>query len=122
MAIVHAETTEDCFNRMLTIMLMTGIQIETVEIQRMLAKAIDLIVHVELFADGVRRVTTISDVYFDNENNKVIVKDVFQYKQTGISEKGEILGEWVLDKTPPRCMLKFKKYRVKLPEGFFNEK
>ena len=65
LAIIHAETVEDCFNRMLQMMLMTGIQLATVEIQKIIAKAVDLIVHVELFSDGRRRVTAVSDVYFD---------------------------------------------------------
>ncbi|MCK5082618.1 MAG: CpaF family protein [Candidatus Omnitrophica bacterium] len=121
LAIVHSETTEDCFNRMLTIMLMTGIQLETLEIQRIIAKSIDLIVHVELFMDGRRRVTAVSDVYFDNETNKIVIHDIFQFKQSGMSKSGEVLGEWVMDKRPPSCMPKFHKHMVKLPDGFFNE-
>lgn len=121
LAIVHSETTEDCFNRMLTIMLMTGIQLATVEIQKMIAKAIDLIVHVELFMDGRRRVTAISDVHFDEEKSKVIIKDVFQFRQKGISESGEILGEWVMDRQRLPFMDKFEKRMVKLPDGFFDK-
>jgi len=121
LAIVHAETVEDCFNRMLTMMLMTGIQLETIEIQKIIAKAIDLIVHVELFMDGVRRVTSVADVYFDNETNKVVIKDIFRFKQTGMSKSGEVLGEWVMDKTPPSCMPKFHKHMIKLPDGFFEK-
>ncbi|MBN1870335.1 MAG: CpaF family protein [Candidatus Omnitrophica bacterium] len=121
LAIVHSETTEDCFNRMLTIMLMTGIQLETSEIQKIIAKAIDLIVHVELFMDGIRRVTAISDIYYNDETGKVVMNDIFKFKQTGMSDKGEVLGEWVLNKQPPTCMAKFHKHMVKLPDGFFNE-
>ena len=121
LAILHSETTEDCFNRMLTIMLMTGIQLATNEIQKIIAKSIDLIVHVELFMDGKRRVTAVSDVYFDNKTEKIVINDVFQFKQSGMSKSGEVLGEWVMDKTPPSCIQKFHKHMVKLPDGFFNE-
>jgi len=121
LAIVHSETTEDCFNRMLTIMLMTGIQLSTIEIQKIIAKAIDMIVHVELFKDGHRRVTAISDVYFDEDKKKVVVEDVFTFKQTGVSKSGEILGQWVLTKKKPYFMSKLDKYMVKLPEGFFGK-
>jgi len=121
LAIVHSETTEDCFNRMLTIMLMTGIQLETLEIQKIIAKSIDLIVHVELFMDGYRRVTAVSDVYFDNATGKIVMNDVFQFKQSGMSKSGEVLGEWVMDKRPPSSISIFHKHMVKLPDGFFNE-
>ncbi len=121
LAIVHSETVEDCFNRMLTIMLMTGIQLETLEIQKIIAKSIDLIVHVELFMDGRRRVTAVSDVYFDHATDKIVINDIFQFKQNGMSKSGEVLGEWAMDKSPPSCLEKFHKYMVKLPDGFFKE-
>ncbi|HQP10816.1 MAG TPA: ATPase, T2SS/T4P/T4SS family [Candidatus Omnitrophota bacterium] len=121
LAIVHAETTEDCFNRLITLMLMTGMRLSTLEIQKMIAKAIDLIVHVELFVDGRRRVTAASDVYFDKTRNEVVINDVFKFQQAGMSDAGEILGEWVMDKREPTFMSKFRKHMVKLPEGFFNK-
>ncbi len=121
LAILHSETAEDCFNRMMTIMLMTGIQIDVTEIQKIIGKAIDLIVHVELFMDGRRRVTSVSDIYFDKKTDKVVMNDIFSFQQKGMSETGDIIGEWVMDKTVPSCMPKFDKRMVKLPEGFFNE-
>jgi pilus assembly protein CpaF len=120
LSIVHSETTEDCISRIITLMLMTGIRLNTLEIQKMIAKAIDLIVHVELFMDGRRRVTAVSDICFDKSANEVVLNDVFKFKQQGMSESGEILGEWVMDKREPEFMPKFRKHMVKLPEGFFN--
>ena len=121
LAIVHAESPEDCYNRMVTMMLMTGINLSTEEIRRQVAKAIDLIVHVELFMDGRRRVTNICDVRFDREKNVVDLHDVFRFKQTGVSEAGEITGDWVMDKANPSFYYKFEKKFVKLPEDFFNK-
>jgi len=121
LAIVHAETIEDCFNRMLTMMLMSGIQMETNEIQKIIAKAIDLIVHVELFMDGRRRVTAVSQIHFDEQKEKVILQDVFRFDQTGMSETGEIIGQWHMDTGKPNFMDKLNKRMVKLPEGFFNK-
>ncbi|MDO8580535.1 MAG: ATPase, T2SS/T4P/T4SS family, partial [Candidatus Omnitrophota bacterium] len=72
LAIVHAETPEDCFNRMVTMMLMTGIQLSPEEIQKQVARAIDLIVHIELFLDGKRRVTAVTDIFFDPDKGKVV--------------------------------------------------
>jgi len=122
LAIVHSETVEDCFNRMLQMMLMTGMQLATIEIQKIIARAIDLIVHVELFMDGYRRVTAVSEVYFDDEKSKVIIHDIFKFNQTGITASGEISGDWVMNKQKPRFMEKLNKRMIKLPDGFFNDK
>ncbi|MCD4780525.1 MAG: Flp pilus assembly complex ATPase component TadA [Candidatus Omnitrophica bacterium] len=120
LAIVHAETPEDCFDRMVTMMLMTGIRLSTDEIQKQVARAIDLIIHLELFNDGVRRVTIVSEVRFDANAHKIKLHNIFEFKQTGQSESGRILGEWVLDPTAPLFCGKFIKKRVGLPQGFFD--
>jgi pilus assembly protein CpaF len=65
LAIVHADSPQECFNRMITMMLMSGIRLSGEQIQKQLATSIDLIVYVELFMDGVRRITNITDLRCD---------------------------------------------------------
>ena len=121
LAIVHAESPEDCFNRMVTMMLMTGIRLSTEEIQRQVAKAIDLVVHIELYMDGRRRVSYVSDLIHDPQTNKVKIENIFEFKQKGISDQGDVIGEWVMHKKKPSFYHKFEKRRVALPEGFFEK-
>ncbi len=120
LAIVHAETPEDCFSRMITMMLATGIRLSTEEIYRQVAKAIDLIVHLELFMDGKRRIAYITDLSYDDKEKKVIMRDIFKFVQTGVTETGEILGKWVMDRGKPSFYKKIEKRRVKVPDGFFD--
>lgn len=119
LAIVHAETPEDCFNRMVTMMLMTGIRLSTEEIRKQVARAIDLVVHVELFMDGKRRVTAVTDLVYDEEKDKISLHDIFRYVQNDMTENGDIIGDWQMDKTRPSFYDKFAKRMVKLPEDFF---
>ena len=119
LAIIHAESSEDCFSRMVTMMLMTGIRLSTEEIKKQIAKAVDIVVHVELFIDGKRRVTTVTDVDYDDQKGQAILRNIFYFNQKVISEKGEVVGEWQMDKTRPSFYKKFAKRRVKLPDGFF---
>ncbi len=121
LAIIHAETPEDCFNRMVMMMLLAGIRLSTEAIQKQVARAIDIIVHVELFLDGRRRVTAVTDLVYDEKNQKVILHDVFRFDQKGMKENGEIVGEWVMDRRRPSFYDKFKKRMVALPQGFFDE-
>ncbi|MCA9406644.1 MAG: CpaF family protein, partial [Candidatus Omnitrophica bacterium] len=120
LAIVHAESPEDCFNRMVTMMLMTGIRLSTEEIKKQVAKAIDIVVHIELFMDGKRRVTAVTDLVYNEDTDKTKLHNIFTFKHSGMTEDGELIGEWTMDKTPPSFMDKFAKRRVTLPEGFFN--
>ncbi|MBP9853930.1 MAG: CpaF family protein [Candidatus Omnitrophica bacterium] len=121
LAIVHAESPEDCFSRMVTMMLMTGIRLTNEEIQKQVARAMDLIVHIELYSDGVRRISNITDVIWDEQNKKVHLKDIFVFKQTGRMIDKVLEGDWHQDKRRPSFMPKLAKHRVDLPKGFFNE-
>jgi len=122
LAIVHAETPEDCFSRMVTMMLMTGIRLNTDIIRMQVARAIDMIVHCELFSDGVRRITYITDVRWDPETEKISLDDIFRFEQDKVLEDGRIVGQWVLNKKRPSFFHKFEKHNTKLPDRFFEEK
>ena len=121
LAIVHAETAEDCFSRMVNMMLMSGIQLSTNEIQKQVARAVDLIVHTELFMDGKRRVTALTDVLFDDVKKEVKLRDIFQYRYHSTKEDGTFVGEWEMDQAKPSFLHKFEKKRVELPAGLFND-
>ena len=119
LAIVHAESPEDCFSRMVTMMLMTGIRLSNEEIQRQVAKAIDLIVHIELYPDGRRRFSYVTDVSWDDKQQKSVLRHTFAFKQKEMSQAVEIIGDWVMDHKKPEFYGKFKKRFVELPAGFF---
>lgn len=121
LAIVHAETPEDCFNRMVMMMLMAGVRLSTEQIQKQVARAIDILVHVELFLDGRRRVTAVTDLVYDEKNQRPILHEVFRFDQKSMTEKNEIIGDWVMDRRRPSFYEKFKKRLVTLPPGFFDE-
>jgi pilus assembly protein CpaF len=120
LAIVHADSPLDCFSRMTTMMLMTGIRLSTEEIRRQIANAIDLIVHIELFQDGVRRITNVADLNYNNATQGVMLDDVFVFVEDSRTEDGKITGHWQMDDTTPTFYKKFLKRNVKLPDGFFN--
>ena len=87
LAIVHADSPEDCFSRMVMMTLMTGIRLSTEEIKRQIANAIDLIVYIELFQDGKRRIANITDVYYDDDKDKVILTDILSLKKSAARKK-----------------------------------
>ncbi|HIH43294.1 TPA: Flp pilus assembly complex ATPase component TadA [Candidatus Woesearchaeota archaeon] len=121
LAIVHAETPEDCFNRLVTMMIMTGIPITTQEFQAQIANAIDVIIHVELFMDGKRRVTCLTDVSLDENTKEIKMRDMFKFVEKSITEDGQIIGEWEFDRRKPSFYFKFEKRRISLPQGSFKE-
>ena len=122
LAIVHAESPHDCVSRMVTMMLMTGIQLSTETITRQVVRAIDLIVHIELFPDGVRRITHISDFTFDEATKEPKLEHVFEFIQDTMDENGAVTGHWEMIGHKPSFYNKFKKKNISFPEGFFETK
>ncbi len=120
LAIVHADSPQECFNRMTTMMLMSGIRLSGEEIQHQIASSIDLIVHVELFLDGVRRVANITDMRFNKETKVITLEDIFSFKQERVDENGKVIGDWVQSRLQPSCYYKFVRRNVSL-NGLFAE-
>ena len=119
LGIVHGDSPEECFNRMVTMMLMSGIRLSGEQIRNQLANSIDLIVYAELYMDGVRRVTNITDLKFDKAANTITLEDIFTFKQERIDENGKVIGNWEMIKNKPSCYHKFVKRNIQLPVGFF---
>lgn len=120
LAIVHADSPQECFNRMITMMLMSGIRLSGDQIQEQLANSIDLIVYSELYVDGIRRITNITDlVSMKDGGGHVQLNDIFTFKQEKIDDKGKVHGDWVLNKKRPSFYKKFVKYNIPLPPGMF---
>ena len=60
-------------------------------VRELVANAVHVIVHVARFADGVRRVTTISEVA-GLENDGYAIRDLFHFQVQGRTEDGRIRG------------------------------
>ena len=82
--------------------------------QQQIAGAIDLIVYSELFLDGVRRITNITDLRFDKDTGKISLEDICTFEQQRIDEKGGVVGDWVMSKKKPSSYAKFVKRNVPL--------
>ena len=119
LAIVHAESPEECFNRMIAMMLMSGIRLSGEQIRRQIATSVDLIVHSELSIDGVRRITNITDLRYDKASDVISLEDVFTFKQEKIDElTGKVWGDWVMSRKLPSFAPKFIKRNIRLPQEF----
>jgi len=121
LAIVHADSPEDCFDRLITMLLMSGIQLSTQELKKQIANAVDLVVHSELFLDGRRRITHITDVIYDRDAQATLLKDIFRFEQEKTEDDGTVVGDWVLNNRKPSFFNKFHKRNIELPQGIFED-
>lgn len=87
----HSDSPRDMLNRLTTMYLM-GMEIPLSAIERQIASAIDIIIHIGRLRDKSRKVLEIAEV-LGYEKNEVQLQTLYQFFET--SQKGErIIGEW----------------------------
>lgn len=85
----HANSPADMLNRLETMMMM-GIDLPLTAIQRQIASALDIIVHLGRMRDKSRKVFEITEV-LDYADGKIWLRTLYQYQEEGV-ENGKIKG------------------------------
>lgn len=104
---LHANGPKDALNRLETMVLMSGIQIPVIAIREYIEKAIDLVVYIERLQDGKRKIASICEVY-NLKDGEINLKEIFSFKQKGLTKSGEVNGSYVMYKYTPKVYNKIK--------------
>jgi len=92
---LHANGAKDALNRLETMVLMSGIDIPLKAIREYIVSAIDLVVNIDRMSDGKRKITSIAELE-NIENGEIELKEIFAFKQKGLTMSGEVDGEYIL--------------------------
>ena len=96
MTTLHANSSVDALNRLETMVLMAGIEIPVKAIREYIENAIDIVINISRLTDGKRKIVSISEV--DGfAGDEIKLNEIFSFKQTGISDNGEVIGEFNLN-------------------------
>lgn len=108
---MHANSPIDALNRLETMVLMSGMEIPIKAIREYIENAIDIVVQVERLSDGKRKVTSISEVV-GFEDDEISLKEIFTFKQTGVSDNMEVIGEFNKEDYVPLVYKKIKAFGI----------
>ena len=97
MTTLHANSPKDALNRLETMVLMAGMEIPIKAIREYIENAIDIVINISRLTDGKRKITSISEVV-GFEKDEIKLNEIFAFKQTGITDEGEVIGEFILNK------------------------
>jgi pilus assembly protein CpaF len=118
MTTIHANTPRDAVSRIETMCLMAGMDLPARAIREQIASAIHVFVQQSRLKDGSRKVTQITEVA-GMEGDVVVLQDIFVFEQTGIDEKGKIVGQLRPTGVRPRFLEKFEALNIFLPPTIF---
>jgi pilus assembly protein CpaF len=118
MTTVHANTPRDAIGRIETMCLMAGMDLPARAIREQIVSAVHIFVQQSRLKDGSRKVTQITEVS-GMEGDVVVLQDIFVFEQTGIDERGKIVGQLRATGVRPKFIEKFESLNIYLPPTIF---
>lgn len=114
---LHANSPEDAINRLETMMLMNDMELPVNAIRNYIEKAINIVIQIDRLSDGKRKVTSISEIV-GLKDDKVALKEIFSFKENGLTNQGNVWGEFVVYKYIPKVYDKIKRKGIILDNIF----
>ena len=116
---VHANSTRDALARLETMVLMAGADLPSRAIREQITSALDLVVHVRRYEDGVRRIASISEVT-GLESGTPLLQDLFVYRTYG-SRQGRLEGRFEATGIVPQFVHSLRAAGEDVPLEIFQE-
>jgi pilus assembly protein CpaF len=114
---IHANSPRDAMARLETMVLMAGMDLPSRAIREQMVSAIDFIIHVRRFDDGVRRVERVSELC-GLEDATPQLQDVFVFRQTG--RRGRTIeGDFEATGVVPRIVHELRERGTDIPMDWF---
>lgn len=114
---VHANTPRDALSRLEQMVSMANLDIPTRAIRNQIASALDVVVQIKRFADGVRRVVSVQEIT-GMEGDVVTMQEIFRFKQEHIDNAGHVIGRFEATGVRPHFYETFLANGIDVPELF----
>lgn len=98
---IHANTTRDALARIETMVLMSSANIEQRAIRRQIASAIQIVVQIRRYADGIRRIESISEI-MGMEQDVITMQELASFSVQGMNAEGKCIGTFKIHPVRPR--------------------
>ena len=116
---IHANSPRDVLSRLETLALMAGMDLTVRALREQVAAAIDLVVHVARFQDGIRRVANVTEVV-GLEGDTVTMQDLFLFHvDAGLDERNRVRGRLAPSGLRPHFLEKLAERNVFLDTSWF---
>ncbi len=119
MATIHANSPRDGIARLTQMIGMAGLSMSEISIRAQIASAIKLIVQLQRFSDGRRRIVSVAEIT-GMERDVIQMQEIFRYVRTGTANDGQVRGEYVATGLRPAFMEDLQVKGFSFPAGFFD--
>lgn len=116
---IHANTPRDALARLENMVGMADLNLPHKAARQQIASAITVVIQVIRLIDGKRKVTSVQEIT-GMEGEIVTMQEIFTFRQTGISEEGEVLGHFQASGVRPKFAERLHSFGVELPDAIFD--
>jgi pilus assembly protein CpaF len=117
MCTVHANSARDALSRLETMVLMAGTELPSRAVREQIVSAVHLLVHVQRFDDGVRRVESVSEVT-GMEGAAPLMQDLYVFRRQGRQGR-RIAGVFTATGVVPRIAEELREQGVAVAPALF---
>jgi len=120
MTTIHSNSPRDALSRLETMVLMAGLDLPSRAVREQINSAIQLLVHVRRFEDGVRRIETIAEMT-GMEGGTSLLQDIFVFQREGRQGK-QIVGHFSGNGIVPQFVEELRQRGVDLSLDWFRKR
>ena len=118
MTTMHANSPQDCFHRIETMVLMANMGLTEPVIRQQAASAIQLVIHVARLRDGSRKVSSIAEVMGVDQEG-VTLQEIFTYERSGVDDTQQVLGRFAATGYRPEFLKRLQASGVEIRDEIF---
>jgi pilus assembly protein CpaF len=119
MATIHANNPRDALARMTQMVGMAGLSMSEGSIRAQITSAITVIVQLQRFSDGRRRVVSVSEIT-GLEREVIQLQEIFKFVRIGTSNDGQVRGDFRATGLRPRFMEDLQVRGFSFAKDFFD--
>jgi pilus assembly protein CpaF len=117
---IHANSARDALSRLETMVLMAELDLPSRAIREQITAAIDVVIHIRRYEDGVRRVESISEIT-GLEGMTPQMEEIYRFQRR--ERKGRhIIGEFVPTGVVPRLVEELAERQIEIPTRIFRRR
>ena len=103
MTTIHSNNARDAIHRVVNMAGLASANFSERLLNQTVGRTIDLIIHLNRFQDGRRRVASITEIT-GLEGDMITTQDIFVFERKGIGPDGRVLGKLMPTGIRPRCL------------------
>jgi len=116
---IHANTPRDALMRLESMIAMGELDIPALFMRRFIASAIDVVIQINRFSDGTRKVVSMEEVS-GMDGGDITLQKIFSFRQRTIDETGQVRGRFQFEGVRPRFIDKFQAAGLPAPPDMFD--